>query len=405
MNIMFADLQPSSVNLSEPAVDQELGDGKFSDLMDQELNQSDDLSANAGYSQVTDTNELNDVSDTVLVLQGDLVTGPEVPAAWLEYLANQPTDATSGEATTPLAVQVVEADIASLTEETAGVLRGAINPAIGEQLPVAGKSLPSAVNSQATAPVSMIQKDLVRQTNMLDQVRVADIDSNELKHSDLTNTGTLKNLIANALNADVTAESAKRFKNGEFQVISNAVSDIADSASNIRTQNPSIALANGITQPTNPLLPTQLETLTVANTRDTAAWSNGIGERVHYMINQKMNTATIRLDPPMLGRLEVHIQVNDDITNVTINTQHAQTRELIDNASFKLRDFLQENGYGNVNVDVSHQEENQQQASEQTDDGSGDVSEDGLSAQAGDNMLEQQGNQYFSSDSVVDYFA
>ena len=405
MNIMFADLQPSSVNLSEPAVDQELGDGKFSDLMDQELNQSDDLSANAGYSQVTDTNELNDVSDTVLVLQGDLVTGPEVPAAWLEYLANQPTDATSGEATTPLAVQVVEADIASLTEETAGVLRGAINPAIGEQLPVAGKSLPSAVNSQATAPVSMIQKDLVRQTNMLDQVRVEDIDSNELKHSDLTNTGTLKNLIANALNADVTAESAKRFKNGEFQVISNAVSDIADSASNIRTQNPSIALANGITQPTNPLLPTQLETLTVANTRDTAAWSNGIGERVHYMINQKMNTATIRLDPPMLGRLEVHIQVNDDITNVTINTQHAQTRELIDNASFKLRDFLQENGYGNVNVDVSHQEENQQQASEQTDDGSGDVSEDGLSAQAGDNMLEQQGNQYFSSDSVVDYFA
>lgn len=405
MNIMFADLQPSSVNLSEPAVDQELGDGKFSDLMDQELNQSDDLSANAGYSQVTDTNELNDVSDTVLVLQGDLVTGPEVPAAWLEYLANQPTDATSGEATTPLAVQVVEADIASLTEETAGVLRGAINPAIGEQLPVAGKSLPSAVNSQATAPVSMIQKDLVRQTNMLDQVRVEDIDSNELKHSDLTNTGTLKNLIANALNADVTAESAKRFKNGEFQVISNAVSDIADSASNIRTQNPSIALANGITQPTNPLLPTQLETLTVANTRDTAAWSNGIGERVHYMINQKMNTATIRLDPPMLGRLEVHIQVNDDITNVTINTQHAQTRELIDNASFKLRDFLQENGYGNVNVDVSHQEENQQQASEQTDDGSGDVSEDGLSAQASDNMLEQQGNQYFSSDSVVDYFA
>ncbi len=143
----------------------------------------------------------------------------------------------------------------------------------------------------------------------------------------------------------------------------------------------------------------------MANTRDTAAWSNGIGERVHYMINQKLNSATIRLDPPMLGRLEIHIKVNDDITNVTINTQHAQTRELIDNASFKLREFLQENGYENVNVDVSHQQESEQQASEQADEGLGDVREDGLSAQVGDNILEQQGNQYFSSDSVVDYFA
>jgi len=399
MNIMFADLQASSINLSEPAVDQGPGDGKFSDLMDQELSQNDDLSVTADYSQVAEINELNGVTNVALALQGDLVTGTEIPVAWLEYLANQQIDATAGEAEIPLAMQIVEADLTALTEETAGILPAAINPAIGEPLPVAGNLLPPVVTSPVTVPASMVQKDLV---SSFDQVRVGDVDVSGLK---TTQPGTLKNSIVSTLNPEASTDSAKQFKGGEFQVISNAVADIADAAGNVRAQNPAIAMANGIAQPSNPLLPTQLETLTVANTRDTAAWSAGIGERVHYMINQKMNTATIRLDPPTLGRLEVHIQVNDDITHVTINTQHAQTRELIDNASFRLREFLQENGYQNVNVDVSHQQEGQQQASEEAGGGSGDVSEDGLSAQAGETVAGQQGNQYFSSDSVVDYFA
>ena len=399
MNIMFAEVQPSSANLSESAVDNDPGGGRFSDLMDKELNQNDGLSASVEYSQVSDINELN--PNSTLTLQSDLVTETGTPAAWLEYLANQQIGATAGETAVPLAAEIVEADVANLAEETAVVSPGVINPAIGELLPGSGKPLPLAVNSQAESPVavtavpvSMLQKDLVRQAIPIDQ----SIDS--------TNTDTLKNSIANALNPDATGESAKQLKGGEFQTINHVVSDIADAAShNMRSHSSPLAMLNGIGQPANPLLPTQLETLTVSNTRDTAAWGSGIGERVHYMINQKLNTATVRLDPPMLGRLEVHIQINDDITNVTINTQHAQTRELIDNASFRLRDYLQENGYQNVNVDVSHQQESQQQASPQADDNPGEAPEDGLSAEASGNISEQQGNQYFSSDSVVDYFA
>ncbi|NNE64789.1 MAG: flagellar hook-length control protein FliK [Gammaproteobacteria bacterium] len=121
------------------------------------------------------------------------------------------------------------------------------------------------------------------------------------------------------------------------------------------------------------------------------------------MVNQKLNTATIRMDPPMLGRLEVHIQLVDDMTNVTINTQHAQTRDLIDSASVKLREYLQENGYQNVNVDVSHQE--QQQASDQSGDKDDLPVDENPSVHVSDNLQDAQGNRYFSSDSVVDYFA
>jgi len=405
---MFADLQSPSVNLPEPAVDQSPGDGKFSDLMNKKLNQSDDLPVNAEYPQVADIKELKEIPDDVLRLHGDLVTGTEVPAAWLEYLAGQEIAATTGEVITPSVGRIARSDIESLVEETAGIMPGTVNPAIGDQLPVAGKPLPPAVDSQieslasvATVPAPVLQKDLMRQANSLDQTQAADVDSNELKATDLTNistnTGTLKNSFANSLNPDVPAESAKQSKSGELQAI------ITDLAGNIRTQNPSVAMAHGVTQSTSPL-PAQLDVLAVPNTRDTAAWSNGIGERVHYMINQKLNSATIRLDPPMLGRLDVHIRVSDDITHVTINTQHAHTRDLIDNASFKLRDFLQDSGYENVNVDVSHQQESQQQTSEQAGDGSGDVSEEGLSAQVG-TMSGHPGDQYFSSDSVVDYFA
>ena len=89
-------------------------------------------------------------------------------------------------------------------------------------------------------------------------------------------------------------------------------------------------------------------------------WGNGLGERVQWMINQKQNSAMIRLDPPALGKLDVQVKIAEDATTITIQTQHAQTRDLIETASHRLRDFLQESGYQNVNVDVSQRQDQQQ---------------------------------------------
>jgi flagellar hook-length control protein FliK len=150
------------------------------------------------------------------------------------------------------------------------------------------------------------------------------------------------------------------------------------------------------------LLPPQLESMNLTRNADSTEWGNGLSDRVNWMINQKQNSATIRLDPPALGKLDVQIKIVDDTTTITIQTQTGQTRDLIEAASTRLRDFLQESGYQNVNVDVS-QRQDQQQARAQTAANTNPEQDD-----AGDQELgsdQQQDASYFSGDGLVDTFA
>lgn len=152
------------------------------------------------------------------------------------------------------------------------------------------------------------------------------------------------------------------------------------------------------------VLPPQLEVLQLSRQANGNDWGNGIGERVQWMINQKQNSAMIRLDPPALGKLDVQVKIAEDSTTITIQTQHAQTRDLIETASHRLRDFLQESGYQNVNVDVS-QRQDQQQARAQTAAGSGDDSNrDADAEQDIDDSTMQQGHAY-QGDGLLDTFA
>lgn len=146
-----------------------------------------------------------------------------------------------------------------------------------------------------------------------------------------------------------------------------------------------------------------LTQLPIAKPENAAEWGKGLGDRVSWMINQKLNSATIRLDPPMLGKLEVSIQIRDDITSITINTQHAQTREMIENASFRLRDHLQEAGFQNVNVDVSNDQEQNQPGADHLANTA--ASEEGELNQQTDQDEEKHLSDNYSSDSLVDYFA
>ncbi|MFT5218329.1 MAG: type III secretion system needle length determinant [Planctomycetota bacterium] len=150
-------------------------------------------------------------------------------------------------------------------------------------------------------------------------------------------------------------------------------------------------------------LPAAMQTMTPTNVNSSAEWANGIGERVSWMINQNSNSATIRLDPPSLGQLEIQIKLADDSTLVTIHTQQSQTRELLDAASHRLRELLQENGYQNVSVDVSQRQEQQagkQMQSDNPDEQAGNTLSDGETG-----IDEKRSIRQFSSDSIVDTFA
>ena len=151
-------------------------------------------------------------------------------------------------------------------------------------------------------------------------------------------------------------------------------------------------------------LPSGLETMTLARGADAAEWGNGLSERVSWMINQKQNSATIRLDPPMLGKLDVQVRIVDDATTITIHTQHAQTRDLIETASLRLRDSLQENGFQNVNVDVSQRQDQQQSRSQTAGDEQPGLRDD-FDRESESATQHEPGTRFFTGEGLLDTFA
>jgi flagellar hook-length control protein FliK len=105
-----------------------------------------------------------------------------------------------------------------------------------------------------------------------------------------------------------------------------------------------------------PTIPAELQSLTLPANASQTQWGQALGERVAFLINHKMNSAEIRIDPPHLGKLDIQIQLKDDSAVVVIQTQHAQTRDMVENSSVRLREFLQQAGYDSVDVNVSHRE-------------------------------------------------
>jgi flagellar hook-length control protein FliK len=86
-----------------------------------------------------------------------------------------------------------------------------------------------------------------------------------------------------------------------------------------------------------------------------SAWGAQLSERVVLMASNQFKTAEIRLTPAELGPLRVQVSVDDGAANVTFHSQHAVTREAIEQAMPRLREMLAENGLSLGQADVSEQ--------------------------------------------------
>lgn len=112
-----------------------------------------------------------------------------------------------------------------------------------------------------------------------------------------------------------------------------------------------------VTAPAGQAVPTAgtttLPSTQVAVPFQQAGWDQAVGERVLWMVNQKLQGAEIRLNPPHLGPIEVRLQLHQDQAQVNFTAQHAVVREALEAALPRLRDMFQSQGMALVNVDVS----------------------------------------------------
>ncbi|HHJ12752.1 MAG TPA: flagellar hook-length control protein FliK, partial [Gammaproteobacteria bacterium] len=84
-------------------------------------------------------------------------------------------------------------------------------------------------------------------------------------------------------------------------------------------------------------------------------WDNALGERVVWMVGQRLQSAEIKLNPPQLGPIEVRVSLNHDQSQaqVSFTAQHAVVRDALDAAVPRLRELFAEQGLSLGQVDVS----------------------------------------------------
>lgn len=91
------------------------------------------------------------------------------------------------------------------------------------------------------------------------------------------------------------------------------------------------------------------------------AWLESMGSRLVAMIGEKRQEASIRLDPPELGTLNVRLVVEDSTVSVQFQSAIPQVREMLEAQSDRLRYALAGQGLDLVNVNVGQDGSSSQQ--------------------------------------------
>ncbi|MDN4052646.1 flagellar hook-length control protein FliK [Massilia sp. YIM B02763] len=85
----------------------------------------------------------------------------------------------------------------------------------------------------------------------------------------------------------------------------------------------------------------------------TTAWENQVGQKVVYMVGSEEQTASLTLNPPDLGPLQVVLSVSNDQTNVTFSSNELEVRQALQDALPRLREMMDQSGIALGNATVN----------------------------------------------------
>lgn len=135
-------------------------------------------------------------------------------------------------------------------------------------------------------------------------------------------------------------------------------------------------------------------------------WDQAIGERMMWMIGNRVQAAEVRITPPHLGPIDIRISVQNDQTSVSFVAQHAVVREALEASIPRLREMLGESNLQLANVDVGQRDANEQRGSAnffQNAFNSGYGGAEGFDE--GEPGILENNAQYYRSDGLLDAFA
>ena len=91
-------------------------------------------------------------------------------------------------------------------------------------------------------------------------------------------------------------------------------------------------------------------------------WGRTLGQQLNWMVNNQLQQAEIRVNPPDLGPIELRVSLQHNQTSVTFFCHEAAVREALETALPRLREMLDSQGITLNQAQVSDQSLARQQA-------------------------------------------
>ena len=107
---------------------------------------------------------------------------------------------------------------------------------------------------------------------------------------------------------------------------------------------------------------------TIAPQLGSLAWNDAIGQKIIWMVGAEQQSATLTLNPPDLGPVQVVIQVHNEQADTTFISQNPEVRQALEDGLDNLRNMMTNSGIqlGQANVHAEQQYQQQPQQQSQT---------------------------------------
>lgn len=124
-------------------------------------------------------------------------------------------------------------------------------------------------------------------------------------------------------------------------------------------ENVAISTVRPAVQPDAMVVETPSVPTTVKLDPEPSRWAqqlqSALGERLQVQVKDQIQHATIRLDPPEMGKIDIAVQIENGRVQVTINASQGEVYRALQQVSNDLRQSLTEQNFVQVNVQVSSQ--------------------------------------------------
>ena len=117
-------------------------------------------------------------------------------------------------------------------------------------------------------------------------------------------------------------------------------------------QNPSALL--GTATPSAPVVaPSTTASATLQQPVGSSAWGQELGQQMLFAVGSQQQLASLKLNPPQLGPLEVHLQLDNGQVNAQFVSPHQAVRQALESALPQLHDLFTNAGMSLAQASVN----------------------------------------------------